>query len=78
MPEQLFRGYVNTTFGKLKEHYGKPKINNGKAEWIITIKEKEYAIYDYLPLESSRLIHRWRVDSEFKDLSDLEEHIKTF
>ena len=78
MTEKLFRGYVNTTFGKLKEHYGKPTLINGKAEWNITIKEKEYTIYDYLPLESSNRNHKWRVDSIFKDLIDLEEHVNAF
>lgn len=75
--EKLFRGYVNTSFALLKKHNGKPTIEESKLKWIILVNEKEYEIYDYLPLEFSNLIHKWRVNSEYKDLNDLEEYINT-
>lgn len=75
--EYLFRGYVNTSYSQLKRLYGNPVIENGKASWNVTVKDKLFIIYDYIPLESSNLYHKWRVDSEYKDLSDLEELLNT-
>ncbi len=70
--EKLFRGYISTSFTQLKQLYGSPKIENERVSWLITIDDKEYQIYDFLPIESSNNQHMWRVDSEFKDLSPLE------
>ena len=69
--KQLFRGFVETSYSILREYHGHPKIDWGKAFWTIIVKDKEYKVYDYTPLENSHLKHKWKVDSEFKDLSDL-------
>lgn len=75
--EKLFRGFVETTFSNLKKTYGMPIIENDRATWTITLNERDYEVYDLLPLESSSHPHKWRVDAVCKDLSDLEELFST-
>jgi hypothetical protein len=67
-----FVGFVSTTFRTLKSLYGSPKIENERASWIINVDDKEFVVYDFLPLESSNHIHKWRVDSEHNELNLLE------
>ena len=72
----MFRGFVETSYSKLERLFGHRIIENGKISWTVVVKDKEYMIYDFLPFELSQFKHKWRVNSEFKDLSDLEEFIK--
>lgn len=72
----MFRGFIKTSYSKLTRLFGDKTIKDGKISWIVIIKDKEYVIYDFIPFELSQFTHKWRVDSEFKDLSDLEEYIE--
>lgn len=72
----LFRGFIETSYSKLTRLFGNKTIKDGKISWTVVIKDKEFVIYDFIPFELSQFVHQWRVDSEFKDLSDLEEYIK--
>lgn len=70
-------GYIKTSYSKLKRMFGNATIHNGKISWTITIKDKEYIIYDYMPFESSQFLHQWKVDSKYTDLSELEDYINS-
>ena len=76
MVEKVFRGFIETSYAKLTRLFGKRTIQDEKISWTVTIKDKEYIIYDFIPFEMSQFTHKWRVESEFKDLSDLEELIQ--
>ncbi len=74
------RGFINTSYSKMVRLFGKPLIENGKLAWKITVNEKEYVIYDFIPFESSQLCHNWRIessDNEAKDFSELEEYLNS-
>lgn len=75
--EKIFRGFIQTSYSKLVRLFGRPLIENGKLSWIITVNDKEYLVYDFIPFESSQFCHKWRIDSEYKDLSNLEEYINS-
>jgi hypothetical protein len=72
----MFRGFVETSYSRLTRLFGAKTIKDGKISWFVVIKDKEYVIYDFIPFELSQFKHKWRVDSEFKDLSNLEEYIE--
>ncbi len=67
------RAFINTSYSKMVRLYGKPLIENGKLSWNITVNNKDYIVYDYLPFESTQFMHKWRVELDTEENVDFNE-----